>query len=55
MIELVGKIVEIATGETTYAGKLVEVNETEAHLESELGWVVVPIERIASIKEKEEE
>ncbi len=52
MKELIGKIVEVVTVEATYTGRLVEVNNDETHLETELGWVVVPIDRIAIIREK---
>jgi hypothetical protein len=55
MIDLIGTIVEVGTGEALYVGKLVEVNEFELHLESESGWVVVPIERIAFVRFREEE
>ncbi len=55
MLDLIGKIVEIGTAETSYVGKLIEVNENEAHLESEFGWIVVPVERIAYIREKVED
>lgn len=51
MIDLIGKIVEVGTPETTYMGKLVEVNEEEVYLETESGWIVVPIERITYIRE----
>jgi hypothetical protein len=53
MDDLIGKIVVVETPETTYTGKLVEMGEEEVHLESELGWIVIPVERIASIREKE--
>ncbi len=54
MIELIGKMVEVGTPETTYLGKLAEVNEEEVYLETEAGWVVVPIDRIAYIREPED-
>jgi ribosome maturation factor RimP len=54
VIELIGKIVEVGTAETIYTGKLVEVNEEDVYLEAEAGWVVVPVEKIAFIREKEE-
>ena len=54
MLDLIGKFVEVGTPETTYFGKLVEVNEDEVYLESESGWVVVPIEKIAYIREPED-
>jgi hypothetical protein len=54
MIDLVGTIVEVGTGEALYVGKLVEVNEQEIHLESESGWIVVPLERVAFVRPREE-
>ena len=55
MTDLIGTIVEVGTGEALYVGKLVEVNESEIHLEAESGWIVVPIERIAFVRPREEE
>ena len=54
MLDLIGKIVEVGTGETVYFGKLVEINETEVHLETDAGWLVIPVERVAYVREKEE-
>ncbi len=54
MIELIGKIVEVGTPETTYMGRLAEVNEEEVYLETEEGWVVVPLEKVAYIREPED-
>jgi len=51
MIELIGKTVMVETAETIYTGKLVEVGEEEVHLESELGWIVIPLERVTAIRE----
>jgi len=53
MIELLGKYVEVLANEITYTGKLVEISEEEVFLESESGWVVIPVEKVAAIKEKE--
>lgn len=53
MRDLVGKIVEVRTGDMTYTGRLVEIGEEDVYLESEAGWIVLPVERVASIKEKE--
>jgi len=53
MINLVGEFVVVETPETTYTGKLVEIGENEVHLESETGWIVIPVDRITSIKEKD--
>jgi hypothetical protein len=54
MIELIGRIVEVGTGETVYTGKLIEINEEDVYLESESGWIVVPVEKVGFIREKEE-
>ena len=53
MIELIGKIVVVETADTIYTGKLIEIGEEEVHLESELGWLVIQVDRISSIREKE--
>jgi sporulation protein YlmC with PRC-barrel domain len=50
---LIGKQVVVETEETTYTGKLVEMGEEEVHLESESGWIVIPVDRVASIREKD--
>jgi len=54
VIDLVGKIVEVVTQETIYTGKLIEIGDNEVHIESESGWVVIPVDRIAIIREKED-
>lgn len=51
MIDLVGKIVEVETGDIVYTGRLIEVGEDDVHLESETGWIVIPINRIVFIRE----
>ncbi|MEW6001246.1 MAG: hypothetical protein AB1638_01140 [Nitrospirota bacterium] len=53
MVDLIGKVVEVETGETSYTGKLIEIGEEEVYLESESGWIVIPVEKVALIKEKE--
>jgi hypothetical protein len=53
MNDLIGKTVIVQTWDTLYAGRLVEIGEEEVHLESENGWIVVPVDRIASIREIE--
>jgi hypothetical protein len=54
MMELIGRTVEVGTAETVYFGKLIEVNDEEVYLESESGWIVVPVDRVAYIREKED-
>jgi len=44
----------VETAETMYTGRLIEVGEEEVHLESEMGWVVIPVQRVTSIREKED-
>ncbi|MBE0425280.1 MAG: hypothetical protein IBX72_01370 [Nitrospirae bacterium] len=51
MIDLIGKNVVVETTETTYTGKLVEIGEEDVHLVSEIGWIVVPVEKVTNIKE----
>ena len=55
MMNLIGKVVEVGTVDVTYTGRLVEINGEEVHLETEMGWIVIPVERIAFMREKEEE
>ncbi|MCL4475011.1 MAG: hypothetical protein M1508_02120 [Nitrospirae bacterium] len=55
MIDLLGKYVEVIANEITYTGKLVEIGEEEVFLESESGWVVIPVERVSVIKQREED
>jgi hypothetical protein len=55
MIDLVGTMVEVGTVEAVYEGKLVEINDYEIHLESESGWVVIPMDRVAYVREKSED
>ncbi|MBI4824733.1 MAG: hypothetical protein HY805_10995 [Nitrospirae bacterium] len=51
MMELVGKTVIVEASGITYTGRLVEIGETEVYLEGEMGWVVIPVENISSIRE----
>jgi hypothetical protein len=53
MVDLVGKIVDVETPDMVYTGKLIEIGEEDVHLESESGWIVVPVDRIINIKEKD--
>jgi len=54
MQDLIGKIVEVITTETTYTGKLIEIGEQDVYIESEAGWIVIPVENVLSINEKED-
>ena len=53
MHELIGKIVVVEANEISYTGKLVEIGEEEVHLESESGWIVIPVDSVSSIRKKE--
>lgn len=54
VLDLIGKLVIVETLETTYSGKFIEIGEEEVHLETEMGWIVIPVERVASIRQKED-
>ncbi len=54
MKDLTGRMVEVGTAGIVYEGKLVEAGESEVLLESETGWVSIPMDRIVFIREKEE-
>ena len=51
MQEFVGKAVEVNASDIIYKGILVEIGEKEVHLQSETGWVVIPLDRIVDIRE----
>jgi len=53
MQHLTGREVIVLTSETIYRGKFVELGEKELHLQTESGWVVIPVDKIADIKEAE--
>ncbi len=53
MHELIGKEVEVEAMGITYTGTLVEVGEAEVHLQTDSGWVVVPLEQVVNIRAKE--
>ena len=53
MNNLVGKIVDVKTADITYTGKLIELGEKEVHLESESGWITIPVDIITSIEERD--
>ena len=51
MHELIGKEVEVRTADISYKGILIEIGETEVHLQAETGWIVVPVEKVVDIRE----
>jgi len=53
MQELTGREVEVITFETVYRGILIEIGADEVHLQSETGWIVVPVKKIVDITEVE--
>lgn len=50
MHEMIGKEVEVKTMEIIYRGKLVEIGETEINLQSDYGWISIPMEKVADVK-----
>lgn len=55
MQHLIRKKVEVMTGETTYRGILIEIGESEVQLQGENGWIGVPLERVLSIREVDQD
>lgn len=53
MQHLTGREVVVHTFETMYRGTLVELGEKELYLQTENGWVLIPVDKIADIKEAE--
>ena len=53
MIDLRGKTVEVMANDILYTGILVEIDETDVYLEGPSGWIVIPVDQVASIREKE--
>lgn len=55
MIDLIGKVVDVMANDIVYTGTLIEIGEGEVYLETDMGSVVIPVEQIAFIREKEAE
>ena len=53
MQDLIGRIVEVGTVETVYFGTLVEINDNEVYLQTDAGWLVIPVDRVAYVREKD--
>ncbi len=53
MYQFIDKEVEVVTSETLYRGILIEIGETEIQLQSELGWIAVPMEKILDVRLKD--
>lgn len=52
--QLVGNNVEVMADGMVYHGRLIEIGETDLHLETEGGWLTIPIERVSSVELAEE-
>lgn len=50
MRELAGKEVEVITADIIYRGVLVEIGETEIYLQSESGWIMIPVEKVSEVR-----
>lgn len=53
MHQFINKEVEVITSETLYRGILIEIGESEIQMQSENGWISVPMERILDIRLKD--
>jgi hypothetical protein len=49
MHELIGKQVEVTASGISYYGILVEIGETEVHLQAETGWISIPMDQVTGI------
>ncbi len=54
MHDLIGRKIEVITGDIIYRGVLIEITDEELHLQSELGWISVPLEKVAEVREVDE-
>lgn len=54
MHDLIGRKIEVITGEIIYRGVLIEIADEELHLQSEYGWISIPIEKVAEVRAVEE-
>jgi len=53
MHQYLNKQVEVVTAETLYRGILIEIGETAIQIQSEMGWIEVPMERILEVRLEE--
>jgi hypothetical protein len=54
MIELIGKNVVVEANGIIYRGVLVEINDKEVHLQTEMGWITIPVYNVNNITEDTE-
>ena len=47
--ELIGREVVVEANNTTYRGILIEIGWDAVHLESELGWLMIPMESVSDV------
>lgn len=47
---LIGKEVVVLANGIEYRGQLVEINNEEVYLKTELGWVTIPVNAISEIR-----
>ncbi len=48
--QLVGRKVEVRANDVTYRGILVEMGPDEIHLESEAGWITLPMSQVTAVE-----
>ncbi|MDA8168789.1 MAG: hypothetical protein M0Z59_03710 [Nitrospiraceae bacterium] len=54
MRDLVGKMVEVGAIGLVYTGRLVEIGETDVHVESDSGFVAIPMDQVVFIRAKDD-
>lgn len=50
MHELINKSVEVVTGDTVYRGILIEIGADQICIQSETGWIEIPLEKILDVR-----
>ncbi|MBI5142165.1 MAG: hypothetical protein HZA20_08260 [Nitrospirae bacterium] len=53
--QLIGNNVEVIADGMVYRGRLIEIGETDLHLETDGGWLTIPVERVSSVELAEEQ
>jgi ribosome maturation factor RimP len=50
VLHLIGKQVVVLAHGIEYRGELVEINNEEVYLKTEMGWVTIPVNAISEIR-----
>ncbi len=49
VLKLIGKDIEVIANGIIYRGRLIEVTETEVSLQTEGGWITIPMDKVNQI------